>query len=91
MSTPLAVIGHSADNRWVPGDLKLLRYFHDKVVGHTFAWNDTIRYSSCRCDVAWMPDVSRKRASQIEKETGTSLDWLRWPTKLDRFERYDAT
>jgi hypothetical protein len=81
-NNPLVVLG--PEHRYpVPLRVKLLRHFHDKVVGHIFVHSALLEAFQCHCQVIWMPDVERD-------PDRPDPDWVRWPTKLDHFEPYYA-
>lgn len=81
-NNPLVVLG--PDQRYpVSPKVKLLRHFHDSVVGHTYVYSLLLDAFECDCQVMWMPDTRRENAQP-------GADWVRWPTKLDHFAPYQA-
>ena len=77
----MAVVGNNYEMRWIPGDIRLLRYLHDHVAGHVFRYSALMyAFECCSCEALWMPDISR--------EVTEACDWLRWPTKRDKFLPY---
>jgi hypothetical protein len=81
-NNPLVVLGPT-DRYPVSLRVKLLRHFHDTLVGHVYVYSWLLNAFECHCQVMWMPDTSLQHAQP-------GADWVRWPTKLDQFKPYQA-